>query len=320
MARDLIKIGTRGSPLALKQSTWVKKALSGRYPSLHLELVPIKTKGDKILDVPLAAVGGKGLFVKEIEEALLSGEVDLAVHSMKDMPGELPPGLVIGAVPLREDPRDVWISRDQVSFQAIPPQKKIGTSSLRRKSQLLHLRPDLQVVPLRGNLDSRIRKIESEDLEGIILAAAGLNRMGLSGLVTQILDIGLCLPAVGQGALVLEIREEDDALKEMVSCLNHQETALCTQAERSFLKRLQGGCQVPLAGHARFREGRLSLAGLIASLDGSVVIKEKMEGPAGDPEGLGLRLAEHLLDRGGREILDQVYRQEEKTEIKQTRL
>jgi hydroxymethylbilane synthase len=308
--KSLIRIGTRGSPLALVQSNWVKASLTRHFPDLQVDVVAIKTKGDKILDVPLAKIGGKGLFVKEIEEALLQKKIDLAVHSMKDLPGELPAGLVLGAIPLREDPRDVFISRAGLPFQKIPFGEKIGTSSLRRKAQLLHQRPDLDIVPLRGNLDTRMRKIQSEGLEGIVLAAAGINRMGFQKWVTQVLDLETSLPAVGQGALALEVRETDNPARELISHLNHPGTASCIEAERAFLKRLQGGCQVPLAGHARLWNGRLVMTGLIASLDGAVLLKEEISAGPDDPARLGIVLAEKLLDRGGREILEEVYGQQ----------
>lgn len=307
MERKTLRIGTRGSPLALKQSTGIQKALSGAYPHLQIDLLVIKTTGDKIQDVPLAAIGGKGLFVKEIEEALLSGTIDLAIHSMKDMPGDLPKGLKIGAVPVREDPRDILISRNRISLQDIPGQGKIGTSSLRRKAQLLYQKPDLQIVSLRGNLDTRLRKLETEGLSGIVLAAAGVHRLGLKDQISQYLDLDTCLPAVGQGALALEIREEDSWLQGLLSRIDHEATALCTQAERTFLKGLQGGCQVPIAGHAWLQNSRLVLKGLIADLEGTERITDQIEGPISDPLGLGNRLAERLFNAGGKAILDQLY-------------
>lgn len=305
-----LKIGTRGSPLALRQSTWVKETLAGSYPHLEIEMVAIKTTGDKVLDVPLATIGGKGLFVKEIEEALLGNRIDLAVHSMKDLPGELPEGLIIGAVPIREDARDVLISRDGLLLKEIPGQSRIGTSSLRRQAQLLRYRPDLEMIPLRGNLDSRIKKIESEGLAGIILAAAGLNRMGYQDKISQYLDLDICLPAVGQGSLALEIREKDQRIQELIRPLHHDPTALCSRAERAFLRRLQGGCQVPIAGHARVEEGGIIFQGLIADLKGRTILQDQVTGTLSDPEGLGIRLAERLLDRGGREILEDLLREQ----------
>ncbi len=290
----------------MRQSTWVKEALSGHFPDLEIEMVAIRTTGDKIQDVPLAAIGGKGLFVKEIEEALLEKKIDLAVHSLKDLPGELPQGLTIGSIPVREDARDVLISQEGLLLKKIPPQKKIGTSSLRRQAQLLRNRPDLEMIPLRGNLDTRIKKIESEGLAGIILAAAGLHRMGLQERISQYLDLDICLPAVGQGALALEIREDDSRVLELVRVIHHETSALCTRVERAFLSRLQGGCQVPVAGHAWIEGERIIFKGLIAGLDGRTIIEGRLEGPLADPTGLGIRLAERLLDLGGQEILESV--------------
>jgi hydroxymethylbilane synthase len=305
-----IRLGTRGSPLARQQAQWVKDRLEQRHPELKVELVTIKTKGDKILDVPLAQVGGKGLFVKEIEEALLSKRVDLAVHSMKDMPGDLPEGLRIGAVPVREDPRDVFLSPQKIALDQVPVSAKIGTGSLRRKAQLLGYRPDLEIIPLRGNLDTRIRKMETQGLAGIVLAAAGLHRLGWHHLISHYLEPEVCLPAVGQGALAIEVRADDDRLQQWITFLHHEESARCTRAERAFLQRLEGGCQVPLAGHARVHGERLLLAGLIADLDGKSIFKDQREGPIQDPEGLGRALADHLLGIGGRAVLDQVYGRE----------
>ncbi|MEW6184339.1 MAG: hydroxymethylbilane synthase [Thermodesulfobacteriota bacterium] len=307
MEKKPIKIGTRGSPLALHQARWVQEALSLHHPAFSFELELIKTTGDKIQDVPLSAVGGKGLFVKEIEEALLERRIDLAVHSLKDMPGELPPGLTIGAVPEREDPRDVFVGREYTRLEDVLPGGKIGTSSLRRKAQLLAYRPDLEIIPLRGNLETRLRKMETEDLSGIILAAAGMHRMNFRDRISHYLDLEICLPAVGQGALALEIRERDSRIEEVVRVIYHQATALCTEAERAFLSRLQGGCQVPLAGYACIEGRQLILAGLVAGLDGGRVIKEQMQGDFSNPRDLGIGLAERLLKRGGREILEEVY-------------
>jgi hydroxymethylbilane synthase len=307
MEPNLLRIGTRGSPLALKQANGVKESLAALDPHLQIDLIIIKTTGDRILDSPLSAIGGKGLFVKEIEEALLDERIDLAVHSMKDMPGDLPKGLAIGAVPVREDPRDVFISRDRCVLQEVPDRQRIGTSSLRRKAQLLHIRPDLEIIPLRGNLDTRIKKIETENLAGIILAAAGIHRLGMESQIGHYLDLQTSLPAVGQGALALEIREDDSRLKNLLGPIHHESTALCTQAERAFLSRLQGGCQVPIAGHARLQDGHIVLQGLIASLDGRNLFKDQAQGSLSDPRNLGIQLADRLLYAGGKEILDQVY-------------
>jgi hydroxymethylbilane synthase len=301
------RIGTRGSPLALRQATWVKDQLTERHPHLRVDLVTIKTQGDKIQDVPLAQVGGKGLFVKEIEEALLNHTVDLAVHSMKDMPGDLPAGLKIGAVPEREDPRDAFLSSKHLRLEDVPPQAKIGTSSLRRKAQLLFRRPDLEIISLRGNLDTRIRKMDAQGLDGIILAAAGLHRLDLRGFIRHYLETELLLPAVGQGALALEIRDHDPGPEAAIAFLHHEPTALCIRAERAFLKRLEGGCQVPLAGQALVAGGRLLFTGLIAGLEGEALFREEISGPTGNPEALGAALADRLLRMGGRQILEKAY-------------
>jgi hydroxymethylbilane synthase len=307
MNASFFRIGTRGSPLALRQATWVKDQLTERHPALRVNLVTIKTQGDKIQDVPLAQVGGKGLFVKEIEEALLNHTVDLAVHSMKDMPGDLPSGLKIGAVPEREDPRDAFLSSKHLRLEDVPPQGKIGTSSLRRKAQLLFRRPDLEIISLRGNLDTRIRKMDSQGLDGIILAAAGLHRLDLRGFIRHYLETELSLPAVGQGALALEIRDRDPGTEAVIAFLHHEPTALCIRAERAFLKRLEGGCQVPLAGQARVTGEGLLFTGLIAGLEGEALFREEISGPAGNPEALGAALADRLLRMGGRQILEKAY-------------
>jgi hydroxymethylbilane synthase len=306
MERRALKIGTRGSTLALKQSAQVRATLARLYPRLQIDLVVIKTTGDTIQNVPLADMGGKGLFVKEIEEALLNNRIDLAVHSMKDMPGELSKGLTIGAVPKREDPRDVFISKDGVLLKDVPEGGRIGTGSLRRKAQLLHHRPDLQVIPLRGNVETRIKKMEPENLDGLILAAAGLHRIDLEDRISQYLDLEISLPAVGQGALALETTENNLWLQDLLQEIHDEETALCTRAERAFLSRLQGGCQVPVAAHARRQGEGIVLKGLIAALDGKVLFQDQVEGPFDRSTDLGIELAERLLLAGGREILDQV--------------
>ncbi len=302
----IIKIGTRGSKLALWQAQWVKSALMKNDPSLDVELVIIKTKGDKIQDVPLAKVGGKGLFVKEIEEAILDGRVDLAVHSMKDMPAEIPQGLTIGAVPERENPFDVLISRTGKKLFELPKGAVIGTSSLRRGAQLKHLRPDLEIVSLRGNLDTRLRKLEEENLDAVILAAAGVRRMELAHRITQYLDDAEMLPAVGQGALCIETRKDDPAIGPRIDALNHPLTRTAVMAERAFLHRLEGGCQVPIAAHGTIEGDTLQITGLVAELDGSSVIRETLSGPAADPGAIGLDLANRLLAAGAGSILDKL--------------
>lgn len=303
----VIKIGTRGSALAVWQAGWVRSQLLNLHPECHVELVKIKTTGDKILDVPLAQVGGKGLFVKEIETALLEGRVDLAVHSMKDMPAEVPPGLCIGVIPERESPLDVLISRNGHNFEGLPKEARVGSSSLRRGAQVRHARPDITVHPLRGNLDTRLRKLETEGLDAIILAAAGVKRLGLEDRITEYIPDTLMLPAIGQGALSIEVREDDEAIRRLTAPMDHKETRLAVESERAFLAQLEGGCQVPIAGHARVIEGRVELTGLVAEVDGSVLLRETIEGPVDRGEALGVELAHRLLEQGARQILDNVY-------------
>jgi hydroxymethylbilane synthase len=300
-----IKIGTRGSKLALWQANWVKSALNAVDPSRTVELVPIKTKGDKILDVPLAKVGGKGLFVKEIEDALLNDHIDLAVHSMKDMPADLPSGLRIGAIPKRENPQDVLISKNGRRLSELEPKAKVGTSSLRRKAQLLHIRPDLVVSPLRGNLDTRLKKLDTENLDAIVLAAAGVKRLGLEGRIAEYLEPEIMLPAVGQGALCVEIRQNDPDVETAVLPLDHQQTKIIVTAERSFLHRMEGGCQIPIAAYGEIIEEALTLVGLVASIDGTTVIRERFSGVIGSAEDIGIALADRLLSKGAKEIMAQ---------------
>jgi hydroxymethylbilane synthase len=299
-----LKIGTRGSKLALWQANWAKSALETQHPSLSIELEIIKTKGDKILDVPLAKVGGKGLFVKEIEEALLDGRIDLAVHSMKDMPGEIPEGLCIGAIPEREIPQDVLISRDKKPLSKLGHGARVGTSSLRRKAQLLHARPDLVILPLRGNLDTRLKKLETENLDAIVLAAAGVKRLGLDGRITEYLDENLMLPAVGQGALCIEIRQYDPDVESIVKTLEHHQTRVIIMGERAFLNRLEGGCQVPIAAHGNIENNIFTICGLVATIDGKTLIKETLSGSVDSPEIIGVELAERLVSMGAETIME----------------
>jgi hydroxymethylbilane synthase len=302
MAQPVV-IGTRGSKLALWQAEWVRSTLTQQFPGVAVELSIIKTQGDKILDVPLAKVGGKGLFVKEIEEALLHGRADVAVHSMKDMPSEVPAALVIGAIPEREIATDVLIARGGLTLMQIPAGGVIGTSSLRRAAQIRHLRPDLEVVPLRGNVETRIRKLDTDQLSAVVLAAAGVKRLGIEHRITEHLDEESMLPAVGQGALCIEIRDGDPRIGPMVAALDHPATRTVVSGERAFLKRLQGGCQVPIAGHGRLDGAHFTLTGLVADVDGSAVIKHRLSGPAASAERIGIELAEILLSRGADEIL-----------------
>jgi hydroxymethylbilane synthase len=304
LTKTKIIIGTRGSKLALWQANWVKSKLVKSFPGLSAEIVIIKTKGDKILDVPLAKVGGKGLFVKEIEEALIANRIDMAVHSMKDMPAELLEGLSIGAIPERENPVDVLISRNNFLLSQLPEKAKVGTSSLRRMAQLKNIRPDLVILPLRGNLDTRIRKLHSGELDAIILAAAGVKRLGLENLITEYLDENIMLPAVGQGALCIEIRKDDYNIMKFADSLDHSVTRAVVMGERAFLKRLEGGCQIPIAGHGKAENKMFTISGLVADLEGKTMIKETLSGPLNSSESIGTAIADKLLSRGAKKILD----------------
>jgi len=305
--RSSLVIGTRGSRLAVWQAEWVQARLKELAPGLTVTLQRIKTSGDMILDVPLAVIGGKGLFVKEIEEALLRGEIDLAVHSMKDVPTVLPDGLDILCVPARDDPRDVLVSRDSCSLDQLPKGSRVGTSSLRRQAQLLHYRLDLRIELLRGNLDTRLRKLHNGEYDAIVLAAAGLSRMGWSNKVTEYLPPEVSLPAIGQGALALEGRCKDRFVQALVEKLEHRPTRTAVTAERALLERLEGGCQVPIAAHATVKGDTLIMDGLIASVDGRQLIRDTIQGPASEAQGLGKQLAEKLLAQGGNVILNEIY-------------
>lgn len=304
-----LRIGTRASQLALWQANWIKSELERVYPGIVIELVKIKTMGDNILDVPLAQVGGKGLFVKEIEEAMLRGEIDLAVHSMKDVPTEFPDGLGLVVTTEREDPRDAFISAD-VRFSELRQGARIGTSALRRQAQLLKARPDLEMVIIRGNVETRIRKLKEDNLDAVILAAAGLNRLGFRDQITELLDLDFSIPAIGQGALGLECRLDDQATIKALAFLNHADTAAAVLAERALLKRCEGGCQVPIAAHGTVSGETLHLVGFIASVDGKETVRDTISGPVGDAVKLGCELADRLLAAGGRAILEDVYQRE----------
>lgn len=294
--------------LALKQSGNVKTALQKLWPGLKVELQIIRTTGDKILDVPLAKVGGKGLFVKEIEDALLARAVDLAVHSMKDVPAVLPEGLEIGAVPKREDPRDVIVTKGAKRIVDLPRGGRVGTSSLRRASQIRKLRPDLEILALRGNIETRLRKLTEGMFDAILLAAAGLHRMGWQDRITAYLEPAEFLPAIGQGAIGIEIRSDDDEIREILAPLHDPDTAVAVEAERSLLKTLEGGCQVPIGGHARLEDGTLRLSGLVASLDGQEMFRVSRTGPPARARELGREVGQELLESGAKRILDEVYR------------
>ena len=305
--RTLLRIGTRASLLAVTQSTWVKNQIEQAHPGTRVELVKITTKGDRILDVPLAKVGGKGLFVKEIEDALLAGEVDLAVHSMKDVPTELPQRLHIGIIPVRETPNDAFLSVKYTSIETLPVGATVGTSSLRRRSQLAALRPDLAIIDLRGNIDTRLRKLDEGLFDAIILAGAGLHRLGLEKRITTLLDPEQMLPAISQGALGIELRRDDAELFAGLQFFHHPATAIAVAAERAFLLHLEGGCQVPIGAHASLSNDTITLTGLIAAVDGRRILKETATGPVDRAQALGTSLAETLLARGGKAILDAVY-------------
>jgi hydroxymethylbilane synthase len=302
-----IKVGTRGSKLALTQTNYVVGALKKAAPETEANICVIKTSGDIMQDVSLAQIGGQGVFVKEIEEALLAGSIDLAVHSMKDVPGETPEGLTFAALMPREDARDVLVSRGNVKMEFMPKGAKIGTGSLRRAAQIKAMLPDVNILPLRGNIDTRLKKIETENLTGVILAAAGMKRMGYLEKITQYLPIELMLPAVGQGALGLQTRKGDTELAELCGKLNHPQTFAEVSAERSYLRALGGGCRLPIAAYGLLEGKRLTLEGLIAAPNGSEVIRDKVWGEIGAAEELGKRLADLILEKGGRRLLELMY-------------
>jgi len=305
--RSTLVLGTRGSKLAVHQSEWVQARLKELAPHVAVTLRRIQTSGDKIVDVPLAKIGGKGLFVKEIEEALLSGEIDLAVHSMKDVPTVLPAGLDLLCIPRREDARDALISCDGKRFKDLPHGAKVGTSSLRRQAQLLQARPDLSIVMLRGNLDTRLRKLREGQFDAIVLAAAGLRRLGWEHEITEYLAPEISLPAIGQGALGIEGRRDDQFVRSLLSGLDHAPTRTMVLAERALLHRLQGGCQVPIAAHATVSGSDVTLEGLVASVDGKEIVRDRVHGTVTDPESMGIQLAERLLAGGADRILQAIY-------------
>lgn len=304
-----IVVGSRQSALALTQTHWVIDRLKSLGLPFDFEVKKIVTKGDRILDVTLSKVGGKGLFVKEIEQALLDGEIDMAVHSMKDMPALLPEGLMIGCIPKRVDVRDVLISENGVPLASLPEGSIVGTSSLRRAAQIKALRPDLVIEPIRGNVETRMRKLKEENFSAIILAAAGLERMEWKGNITEFLPVDVSLPAVGQGALAIECRENDAEVLALLAKLNDPDTARAVEAERAFLRTLEGGCQVPIAAHATVTGETVSLTGLVADPEGLTVLKETMEST--QPEQLGVTLAEKLKEQGAGDILEKVKKENE---------
>jgi hydroxymethylbilane synthase len=302
-----IRIGTRGSALALQQTQIVVDLLTAAWPDLTVDVVEIRTIGDRIQDVPLAKIGDKGLFVKEIEEALLDGRIDWAVHSVKDLPSQLPDGLSVGMIAERVDPRDALVARHGLRLTTLPEKALIGTSSLRRRAQLLQWRPDLSIVPIRGNVDTRLRKLETEGLDGIVVAVAGLLRMGWEERISDIIPPEICLPAVGQGALGVEMRRDDQDAHTLFQPLTSPIMQAAVTAERSFLAYLEGGCQVPIAAWATVEEDQLKLRGRISDLEGRVLLHDERRGAIQEPEQLGRELAEALLQRGGEAILRDIY-------------
>ena len=303
MASNQLTIGSRGSKLALFQANWVKSQLEAAHSGLQVVVEIIKTSGDVFLDAPLSQIGGKGLFTKEIEDALLDGRIDLAVHSLKDLPTVLPAGLSLAAVSRREDARDAFLSNEHRSLGALPKGARVGTSSLRRQSQLLRLRSDLQVANLRGNLDTRIRKLDEKQYDAILLACAGLERLGYQHRIVERLSVQQLCPAVGQGALGIETRETDHETRSRLQCLHHAATHSAVTAERAFLRRLGGGCQVPIAGHAWVEESRLEMLGVVASTDGQQLFRDQASAPVEQAAELGSQLAERLLASGASHIL-----------------
>ena len=297
-------IGSRGSELALWQTNHVKATLEKHFPEINLEIKIIKTTGDKLLDVALAKIGDKGLFTKQIENALLNREIDLAVHSLKDLQTVQPEGLIIGAISKRETANDILIAKEYASIDELPRGAKLATGSLRRKSQLLHYRPDLQIFEIRGNVPTRIAKFEESDLDAMILAFAGVHRLNLNEHIAQIIPFEIMLPAVGQGAMAIEIRAEDTALREFLKVFNDAETETCTTAERAFLRTLEGGCQVPIGANAVIEDGEIHLEGMVGNLDGTINWREKISGSIENAEDLGECLARILIEKGANILLE----------------
>lgn len=306
MKCDTIIIGTRSSKLALWQADYVAARLREAYPNLTVEKRLMTTKGDKILDAPLAKIGGKGLFTKELEQAMLAGEIDLAVHSLKDMPTEVPEGLAIAAITERADPGDAFVSNRYASLAALPAGAAIGTSSLRRRAQLLHARPDLTIRDLRGNVNTRLAKLDAGEYDAAVLAVAGLKRLGFAARIREVLPQSLLLPAVGQGALAIETRAADAAVRERVAFLADAGTTACAHAERAFLARVEGGCQVPVGVYAQPAAAGIAVEAVIASLDGARLYRDRVEGAAADAAALGTELADRLLAAGGLDVLHEL--------------
>jgi len=307
MSEDILRIATRKSPLALWQAHYVSNMLQHHHPELKIELVTMVTQGDKILDTPLAKVGGKGLFVKELEVGMLEGRADIAVHSMKDVPVEFPEGLHLAAICEREDPRDAFVSNNFKSLEELPQGARLGTSSLRRQSQIAALRPDLKIIDLRGNVNTRLKKLDDGEYDAIILAAAGLKRLEFEDRITQFIGTDVCLPAIGQGAVGIECRSDDARVHNLIAPLNDNKTQIRVTAERAMNERLQGGCQVPIAGYAEIEKGLIMLRGLVGQVDGKKIIRGDIAGPIDSAAELGVVLAEDLLSRGADKILNELY-------------
>jgi hydroxymethylbilane synthase len=301
-----LKIATRNSPLALWQAEHVKQQLIDLHPDLNVELVSMTTEGDRFLDAPLIAVGGKGLFIKELEQALLNGEADIAVHSMKDVTIDLPDELAMPVILKREDVRDVFISNNYKQIEDLPDGAVLGTSSLRRQSQVKALRPGIELKDLRGNVGTRLRKLDDGEYDAIMLAAAGIIRLGLKKRITQLIPESVLLPAIGQGAIGIECRAGDDDVLELIAAVNDRETSLCVETERAFSRRLFGGCQLPIAGQASIKGNQINLVGLVARIDGSEVIKSELSGGIEKRDEIGAALAESLLARGADDILKEL--------------
>ena len=307
MNSDTITIGTRASKLALWQAEYIAGEIEKQHPACHVELKTMTTKGDRILDAPLAKIGGKGLFTKELEQAMLAGEIDLAVHSLKDMPTEVSEGLMIGVITARLDPGDAFVSVRYKAIEELPQGARVGTSSLRRRAQLLAVRPDLTILDLRGNVNTRLAKLDAGEFDAIVLAVAGLKRLGLGERIRTILPRAMILPAVGQGALAVECRADDTRIRECIDFLRDPHMTAAATAERAFLRRVEGGCQIPVGVYAEVGEGNmLHIEAMIASVDGMRVCRSRAMGATDTAEKLGIALAEELLDVGGRDILKEI--------------
>jgi len=307
LAEKIIRIATRQSPLALWQAEHVAERLEQAFPRVKTELVKMVTRGDKILDAPLAKVGGKGLFVKELEQGMLEGSADIAVHSMKDVPVDFPEGLHLAAILSREDPTDAFVSNRYSTLNELPANARIGTSSLRRQCQIKEKFPDAEVLPLRGNVNTRLAKLDAGIYDAIILASAGLKRLGMAKRIAQSLDISISLPAIGQGAIGIECRVDDLEINEILRALHDAETGLCVSAERAMNARLNGGCQVPIAGFALLQGGQIFMRGLVGNPDGSVLYRAELSGESDQAEAIGLLIAEDLLAQGADKILHALF-------------